>query len=318
MVRTRRGRGAGGKLVGSSAVRQRGAGGRRIGRGARLGVGLSLLLLAGSASARAPRGSAVGDPRPGVVGLAEPCRAQVAAELRAGQIAGPGCEAERRLAQRRLLRASRPRGSFGLVERSRVELAAVSLVVSAARGCRRWPLRGVNRPVLGLSDVRGAGCWTRRYTGPIELVGVTADGRRLPRLHFVLADGDGRVDIDLARLAVLLGRRGAVELDELVGLELGADGWAGSVDLVAVRAELADRHAAAVQRGRGVPALLVVRHPEHPQALQLRGLAVDAAVHRQEADYQAVQRGELAPHRFLERHAWSPYRQLVAALAGGP
>jgi hypothetical protein len=29
-----------------------------------------------------------------------------------------------------------------------------------------------------------------------------------------------------------------------------------------------------------------------------------------------VKRGLLAPYRFLERHAWSPYRQLVAALAG--
>lgn len=298
-------------------MRQQGAGGRRIGRGAGFCAGLTLLL-AGPAQAREPRSSAAGDPKAGVTGLAEPCRTQVAAELRGGQIAGPRCEAERRLAQQRQLRASRSRVTFGLVERSRLELARVSLVVSEARGCRLWPLRGLNRPVLGPSDVRGAGCWIRRYTGTLELVGVSADGRRLPRLLVVKADGDGRVDIDLARLAVLLGRRGDVELDALVRLELGADGWAGNVDLVAVRAGLADRHAAAVQRGRGVPALMVVRHPEHPSATQLRGLAVEASVHRQEVDYHAVQRGVLAPHRFLERHAWSPYRHLVAALAGGP
>ena len=96
-----------------------------------------------------------------------------------------------------------------------------------------------------------------------------------------------------------------------------ADGWAGSVDLVAVRAQLADWHAAAVQRGRGVPALMIVRHPEHVSAARIRGVALADSVHRQEADYHAVQRGELAPYRFLERHAWSPYRHLVAALVGG-
>jgi len=278
---------------------------------------LTLLLLAGPALAREPRGSAVSDPQAGITGLAEPCRSQVVAELRAGQIAGPGCEAERRLAQQRQLRASRAYGSFGVVEGSRLELAHIALVVSEARGCRQWPLRGMNRPVLGLSDVRGAGCWVRRYSGALELVGVTADGRRWPRIHVVEADDDGRVSVDLGRLAVSLERRGEVELDALVRLELGADGWAGSVDLVAVRARLADWHAAAVQRGRGVPALMIVRNPEHVSVARLRGVALADSVHRQEDDFHAVQRGELAPYRFLERHAWSPYRYLVAALVGG-
>lgn len=298
-------------------MRQQGARGRRIGRGAGGCVGLTLLLLAGPALAMEPRGSVVSDPQAGVAELSEPCRSRVAAELRAGQVAAAGCEVERRIAQQRQLRATRSRVSFGLVERSRTELAHIALVVSEARGCRQWPLRGLNRPVLGPSDVRGAGCWVRRYSGELVLAGVTADGRRLPRIHVVEVDDEGRVNVDLGRLAVSLDRRGEVKLDALVRLELGADGWAGSVDLVAMRARLADWHAAAVQRGRGVPALLIVRHPEHVSVAQVRGLALAATVHRQEDDFHAVQRGELAPYRFLERHAWSPYRHLVAALGGG-
>ncbi len=311
------GRGSGGKLLDSAPVRQQGAGGRRIGRGAGGSVGLVLLLLAGPALAKEPQGSAISDPQAAVTGLAEPCRTQVAAELRVGQLTASGCEVERRLAQRRQLRSSGSRASFGLVESRRIELARIALVVSEARGCRQWPLRGMDRAVLGLSDVRAAGCWIRRFSGELELVGVTADGRRLPRIHVLDVDAEGRVEVDLGRLALSLGRRGVVDLDGLARLELGADGWAGSVDLVAVRAQLADWHAAAVQRGRGVPALMIVRHPEHVSAARIRGVALADSVHRQEADYHAVQRGELAPYRFLERHAWSPYRHLVAALVGG-
>ena len=278
---------------------------------------LLLLLLAGPALAKEPRGSAVRDPQPGTAELAEPCRSRVAAELRAGQVKAAGCEVERRVAQQRQLRGSRSRAGFGVVERSRIELAHIALVVSEARGCRQWPLRGVNRPVLGPSDVRGAGCWIRRYSGELELAGVTADGRRLPRIHVVAVDDEGRVDVDLGRLAVSLDRRGEVQLDALVRLEFGADGWAGSIDLVAVRAQLADWHGTAVQQGRGVPALMLVRHPEHSSVVRVRGLALAATVHRQEDDFHAVQRGELAPYRFLERHAWSPYRHLVTALVGG-
>lgn len=277
---------------------------------------LSLVLLAGPARAREPRTSAAPDPQPGVTLLEEPCRTQIAAELRAGQVVASGCERERRLAQHRQLRATRPRGGFGLVEGNRITLGHVALILSEARGCRLWPLRGVNRPVLGIADARAAGCWVRRYSGSLELAGVTADGRRLPRLAVVEVDGEGRVDVDLGRLAVGLDRRGVVDLDALIRLELGADGWAGSIDLVAMRALLADWHAVSVQRGRGVPALLVARHPEHPSAERIRGFALADSLHRQEEDFQAVKRGLLAPYRFLERHAWSPYRRLVAALAG--
>jgi hypothetical protein len=280
-------------------------------------VALTLLLLARTAQAREPQSTAVTGLQPGLTLLEEPCRSRVAAELRAGQVGAPGCEDERRIAQHRQMRASWSRVGFGLVERSRIELGHVALILSEGRGCRLWPLRGVDRPVLGPADVRAAGCWVRRYSGSLELAGVTAEGRKLPRLAVLEVDGDGRVDVDLGRLAVSLDRRGEVPLDTLVRLELGIDGWAGSIDLVAMRTLLADWHASSVQRGRGVPALLIVRHPEHPGAGRIRGFALADSLHRQEEDFQAVQRGLLAPYRFLERHAWSPYRQLVAALIGG-
>ena len=275
------------------------------------------VLQVGPALAREPHQSAVTGPQPGVVFLDEPCRSQVAAELRAGQIAAATCERERRLAQHQQLRGHRSREGFGLVERSRLELGRLALILSEARGCRMWPLRGIGRPVLGIADARASGCWVRRYRGSLELTGVTADGRRMPRLVVLEVDDEGRVEVDLGRLAIDLARRDGVDFDALIRLELGADGWAGSVDLVAVRASLTDWHASSVQRGRGVPALLVVRHPEHASAGRLRGLALADSLHRQEEDFKAVQRGSLAPHRFLERHAWSPYRHLVVALIGG-
>lgn len=278
--------------------------------------GLAAALLAARADAREPRASAVIDPAAAVAAIAGPCRSQVAAQLQRGE-SEAGCELERRAAQQRLIRSTRPRPGFGLVERTRPGLATVALLLSEARGCREWPLRTSGRAVLGLFEAKAAGCWVRRYSGELALTGVMADGRRVPRIEVAHVDGDGHVEIDLVRLAISLERRGMVDLDSFVRLELGADGWAGDVDLVAARARLADAHAAAVQRGRGVPALLVVRHPDHASADRIRGLALAAALRRQEDDFRAVQRGELPAHRFLERHAWSPYRQLVAAMAAG-
>jgi hypothetical protein len=57
---------------------------------------------------------------------------------------------------------------FGLVERAKVGLAEVSLLLSEARGCKRWPLRLPNREALGLFEAKAAGCWIRRYTGPLD------------------------------------------------------------------------------------------------------------------------------------------------------
>lgn len=291
--RRRRGTGAAGVLVG-------------------LLVG-GLLLVGGGAGAREPRGSGVRDPRAAVEGLASPCREQIAAELVRGEVdAGVACEAERRLALHQQLRGGRTLAGFGLVERVKVGLVEVSLLLSEARGCKRWPLRLPNRATLGLFEAKAAGCWIRRYTGPLAIAGVRPDGSRVAAL--VVEVVEGHLELDLARLVVSLDRRGLPDLDAFVRLEFGAEGWAGSLDLVAQRARLADAHAAAVQRGRGVPALCEVRNPGHAEADGVRALALTSSLRRQEADLRAVQRGELTPRRFLERHAWSPYRGIVAAM----
>lgn len=272
-----------------------------------------LLLVGSAAGAREPRATSVRDPRAAVVGLASPCREHVAAELERGEVVpGEECEAPRRLAVQRQIRGERSWVGFGLVERAKVGLAEVSLLLSEARGCKRWPLRLPNREALGLFEAKAAGCWIRRYTGPLTITGVLPDGSQVPALTLQVIEG--HFELDLARLVVSLDRRGLPDLDAFVRLELGSKAWAGSVDLVAQRERLAEAHAAAVQRGRGVPALFGVRHPAHPDADSARTLALTTTLRRQEADLRAVQRGELTPRRFLERHAWSPYRQIVGAM----
>jgi hypothetical protein len=287
--------------------------GRSSSRSAARGASLAAALAAAPASASEPRGAAVAPAAAALADLPAACRERVARELHRGEAeADAACDVARGLAARRQLLAGR-RPSFGVVERTREGVGRVSLLLSEARGCHRWPLRLPGRAALGLYEVKGAGCWVRRYSGELALAGVSADGERTPRVFVARVDGDGRVAIDLAQIDASLRRGGLPGLDGYVRLELGVGGWAGSVDLVAARRQFADLHAAAVQRGRGVPALLPVRHPDHPGADRVRGLALEATLRRQEVDFQAVQRGELPPHRFLERYAWSPYRQLVAA-----
>lgn len=269
--------------------------------------------MAAPVAAKEPQSSAAGEPAQVVAGLSAACRDEVAAELREGEIvAADRCGAERRAAQRRLLTAKRPRPTFGLVERAREGLTRVLLVVSEARRCTYWPLRRTDFPVLGIYEVKAADCAVRRYRGEVTLSAVRADGERVERVFVARADGDGRVEIDLLRVDASMRRRAQAGLDAYVRLELGAGGWAGAVDLTKMRAQLADLHAAWVQRGRGVPGLMVVRHPSHPSADRIRALALEAALKRQEADYRAVVAGELAARRFRERYPWSPYRQLLA------
>jgi hypothetical protein len=273
-----------------------------------------LAVAAAPTAAKEPRGSATGEPATAVMtGLSAACREEVVRALQVGEVATRElCGAERLAAQRRQIKASRPRPAFGLVERARSGLTRVMLVVSVARSCTFWPLRRAGHPVLGLYEVKAADCWVRRYTGEVTLAAVLPDGRRVERVFVARSDGEGRVELDLLHVDANLRRRGEPGLDAYVRLELGADGWAGSVDLVAMRAQLADQHAAWVQRGRGVPGLMVVRHPEHASADRIRALALEAAIKRQEVDYQAVVRGELTARRFRERYPWSPYRPLLA------
>lgn len=277
-------------------------------------VAAVVLLSATPAQARDPRGSAA--VRPDAAVAAGPCRERLLAELRQGEISpGPGCELERQIAQRRHMRQVHERSGFGLLERATTRLGEVSLLVSEGRGCAMWPLRRPGQASLGLYEIKQAGCWVRRYTGALTISGVLADGSRVPAVE-VLQVREGQASLDLTRLAVSLDRRGLAGLDAFVRLEIGADAWAGGVDLVAVRTSLADFHAAAVQRGRGVAALLPVRHPDHPAADRVRAQALKTTLLRQDADFKAVERGELSAHRFLERHAWSPYRRVVAAMGG--
>ncbi len=276
-------------------------------------LALALALVATPVAAKEPRGSAIGPAATVVAGLPEACRGLIVEEMQAGEITrSEGCGSERLAAQRRQMKASRGRPVFGLVERSRSELTRVMLVVSEGRMCTFWPLRRADHSVLGLYEVKAANCWVRRYSGEVPISAVLPDGRRIERVMVVRADGEGRVDFDLLHVDASLRRRGQPGLDAYVQLELGADGWAGKVDLVAMRAQLADQHAAWVQRGRGTPGLMVVRHPEHASADRIRALALEAALKRQEADYQAVVRGELTARRFRERYPWSPYRHLLA------
>jgi hypothetical protein len=148
---------------------------------------------------------------------------------------------------------------------------------------------------------------------------VTADGRRVSRVPRPDADGEGRVEFDLGRLALSLADAAAVDLDALARLELGADGWAGSVDLVAMRAQLADWHAAC-GAARSWRTGADDRPPPGARRARtrIRGVALERIrCKRQEADYHAVQPRGAGAVPFLERHAWSPYRHLVAALVGG-
>jgi len=275
-------------------------------------LALALALVAAPAAAKEPRGSAIDPAATATTGLADACQGMIVEELRAGELTrSERCGAERLAAQRRQMKASRGRPRFGLVERSRSELTRVMLVVSEGRMCTFWPLRRAGHSVLGLYEVKAANCWVRRYSGEVPISAVLPDGRRVERVFVVHGDGDGRVEFDLLHVDASLRRRGQPGLDAYVQLELGAGAWAGRVDLVAMRAQLADQHAGWVQRGRGAPGLMVVRHPDHASADRIRALALEAALKRQEADYQAVVRGELTARRFRERYPWSPYRQLL-------
>lgn len=276
-------------------------------------LALVVALVAAPAAAREPRSNAVGEAvQVGTAGLSPMCREVVAREFKTGEIAElVRCGSERQAAQRRQIAAGRPKPRFGWVERSRVEGQRVQLVVSEARRCKYWPLRRPGQAVLGLYDVKVADCWVQRYRGGVSLAGVLPDGRRVAGVFVARADGDGRVEFDLQQVDAGLRRRGQPGLDEYVRLELGVGGWAGRVDLVAARAQLADLHAAWVQSGRGVPGLMVARHPTHPSANRNRALSLEAMLKRQEVDYKAVLRGELAARRFRERYPLSPFRQLL-------
>lgn len=269
--------------------------------------------------AREPRGVAVAEPtaQAAVADVGDAaCRATIAADLRAGERAkgNDPCAFHRDRVGARLIASTRPRPVFGIVEEMKPRLPGVALVLSVAHHCTRWPLRSVGEPSLAVGEVAAFGCRVRRYHGPLALDVVAVDGSA-ETIHVAATDEDGRVYVPFAELDALLRARGRPGLFEHATLLLGADGWAGRVDLAAVRAQLADWHLTWVTRGRGLPGLFAALHPDHPEAQAMRGRALQATLKRQEADAKAVERGELSPRRFLERHVWSPYRSLVAGKA---
>lgn len=240
------------------------------------------------------------------------CRAEVVAGLAAGEQRDAGCAAQQARVTQKLLASGRQR-SFGMVERQTVRLASVGLVLSQAHHCRRWPLRGRGERTLDVGAARAAGCSVRRYSGPLAIGVTTAGGTVLPVLT-ARADEDGRVEVKLAEVDALLRARGQGGLLTFAQLVLGAQGWAGQVDLHELRTQLAGWHATWVGRGRGSPGLFVALHADDGGAATLRVRALEATLERQADDMAAVERGELSARRFLERHAWSPYRSQVERL----
>lgn len=244
------------------------------------------------------------------------CVELVEAELREGRPReGTGCDRTRREIARAL---SVARQRFGIVEHRHVDLVGMRFRLGVGRSCRRWPLRRRD-DVLDAIDARDAGCRVSPYRGVVTIHAVDPQGRRHP-VGSSRTDRDGYLRLELSDLdAAVRGDEGSEAyalqgLDAFVRLELGRDGWAGSVDLVRLRGFLADWHFRWIAQGRGVPALFAVRHPEHPHGPDAEAMAVEARVQRQEEDYQAVIDGRLPAGAFLQRHVWSPFRRAVEQL----
>lgn len=251
--------------------------------------------------------------RAAATGLPEECRAEVEAALKTMQRpADERCRARLDMAAARLIEKARPRPTFGIIERETVRLHSVGFVLSIAHHCERWPLRAAGQPSLDVGAAMAASCRVRRYQGPLQVSVRAPDGATLA-VFTAQSDLDGQVEIVFAEVEAILRARGRPGLAAFQALIFGANGWVGDVDLTTIRAQTADWHATWVSRGRGLPALFSPLHPEHAAGAAMRALALEAAIKRQAADAEAVRRGELSRRRFLERHAWSPYRTLVEA-----
>lgn len=254
------------------------------------------------------------------------CQASIRARLlgraRGTESGGPepaaaGCSGA--LARARKALAPAPDLRFGLVDRRVVELTGVSLELGVASRCPTWPQRPAGFFVLTSASARAAGCRTRPWSGALPVYAYTA-GRDAAapgggvRIATVRVDeGVVRLDFDDLSRRAALSDQGS--LWSFAWLELGDGGWAGAIDLVALRRILADYHIEWIRRGRGAPGLFMAAHPDAPQLDEASGLAFEADLARQARDYLAVSRGEMPPHEFLQRHLWSPYRGSVRKMA---
>lgn len=166
------------------------------------------------------------------------------------------------------------------------------------------------------ADAERVGCRLRAWRGAVGIAVRDARGE-WTELAPMPVDRQGRLRFRFADLDAALRRGGHGGLGEREALRVGRDGWAGSYDLARLREVQADLHAAWIGRGRGVPALFGVLHPEHARARAIAELAVEARLARQEQDYSAIGRGELTPDAFLDRHVWSPLRVRVMMMMLG-
>lgn len=244
--------------------------------------------------------------------LSASCRAAVAEMFRTGE-RGPTCREERRAVARKLARDEHP--SFGVLDQRRVDLRGFSLVLLRADRCDEWLLRAPRHTVATRSDAVAAGCRLRRFEGALEIAAVRGDGDAYTDALHVEAD-EGVVRVSFAGADAVLRERGLAGLGGFTELQLGDSAWAGTIHLERLREFLGLWHFVWVVRGRGSPGLFAALHPEHSRGGDVRALAVEENLARQEREYLSVARGELAADRFLERHVWSPYRRSVAAMAG--
>lgn len=203
---------------------------------------------------------------------------------------------------------------WGAVGHREVHLGRASFTLLAARHCKEIPRPTAPRDVVLDVDAQRARCRLAPWHGPVGLE-VERDGQwsALTPAH---SDRHGRLELRFAELDREVRDAGAGGLGEFTRLRVGRGGWAGTYDLVRLRALQADVHAAWVKRGRGVPGLFVALHPEHARAEDIADLALESRLARQERDFEAIEHGELTPEAFLDRHVWSPLRVRVAALLG--
>jgi len=247
--------------------------------------------------------------------VAGSCRDVVLGELTAGRRRAQDCDRERRRAGRAAVRAAM---SFGYVISREVDLHAVRMVVGKAVLCRRWPLRAPEGSVLRSTDIDTAGCRTRRVKTGIAVTVLSADGARQEGVMMLRPDADGRVALSYGALDLELRAQDLGALHDYVRVEVGVDGWAGTLDLQRLQEFRAGWHLRWVRGGRGAPLLFATRHPEHRAAAVARELAEQRESLAARALLDEVLAGKVSPAVFVVRYPDSPLRASAEAMMAQP